>query len=220
MLITSEIRAVLFDLDDTLLITARIKWAHHKAVAAQYGIDLTDETLAHYWGMPFDQMIGHLYNHADTVENMRVANRALEDQFPKVIHDDTLEVLGWLTCHGIVAGVVTSTNTAFAEADLRRLRVPEDAFLFIQGAEATQCHKPDGKVFEPALVRLGELGIARSGVLYVGDALMDFEAATNAGLQFVGVATGFVTIEQFQAVGAQVIARLGELPTLLRPQVS
>ena len=44
-----EIRAVLFDLDDTLLKTARIKWAHHKAVAAQYGIELTDETLAQYW---------------------------------------------------------------------------------------------------------------------------------------------------------------------------
>jgi len=220
MLRTSGIRAVLFDLDDTLLITARIKWAHHKAVAAQYGIDLTNETLAKYWGMPFDQMIGYLYNHADTVENMRIANRALEDQFPKEIHDDTLEVLGWLTCHDIVAGVVTSTNTAFAEADLRRLHVPGDALLFIQGAEATQYHKPDGKVFEPALLRLGELGLVRRDVLYVGDALMDFEAASDAGLQFVGVTTGFVTIEQFQAVGAQAIARLGELPTLLRPDVS
>jgi len=207
----SEIRAVLFDLDDTLLKTARIKWAHHKAVAARYGIELTDETLARYWGMPFDRMIGYLYNHADTVDNMRAANRALEPQFPKDIHDDTLAVLGTLALHGIVAGVVTSTNTEFAVADLGRLQVPDDAFVLVQGAEATPHHKPDGRVFDPALARLAELGISRSEVLYVGDALMDREAAVHAGIQFVGVATGFVGIEQFHEVGAPAIPRLGEL---------
>jgi HAD superfamily hydrolase (TIGR01549 family) len=210
-----EIQAVLFDLDDTLLKTARIKWAHHRAVAAQYGIALTDESLARYWGMPFDQMIGHLYNHADTVDNMRAANRALESQFPKEIHDDTIEVVGRLALHGIVAGIVTSTNTAFAEADLRRLHVSEDAFLFVQGAEATAYHKPDGRVFDPALARLSELGIRGSEILYVGDAAMDHEAAVNAGIQFLGVATGFVSVEQFQERGAQAINRLGELPVYL-----
>lgn len=211
----AEIRAVLFDLDDTLLITARIKWAHHKAVAAQYGIVLTDETLAQYWGMPFDEMIGYLYSHADTVEHMRTANRALEPQFPKELHDDALAVLGNLALRGIVVGVVTSTNTEFAIADLRRLQVPDEAFLFVQGAEATFHHKPDGRVFDPALVRLAELGIRRAEVLYVGDALMDHEAAVHAGIRFLGVATGFVSTEQFQEAGAPVIARLGELPAYI-----
>jgi phosphoglycolate phosphatase-like HAD superfamily hydrolase len=210
-----KIRAVIFDLDDTLLKTARIKWVHHKAVAAQYGVELTDETLARYWGMPFDQMIGYLYNHADSVDNMRAANRALESQFPKEIHDNTIEVLDRLALHGIVAGVVTSTNTEFATTDLRRLQVPDEAFLFVQGAEVTPYHKPDGRVFDPALGRLAELGIGQSEVLYVGDALMDHEAAVSAGLQFMGVATGFVSIEQFQEVGAPAIARLDELPAYI-----
>jgi len=212
----SEIRAVLFDLDDTLLKTAQIKWAHHKAVAAQYDIDLTDETLARYWGMPFDQMIGYLYDHVDTVENMRAANRVLEPQFPKEIHDDTLTVLSMLALHGIVAGVVTSTNTEFAVADLQRLHVPDAAFLFVQGAEATSYHKPDGRVFDSALARLAGRGIRPSEVLYVGDALIDYQAAAHAGIQFVGVATGFVSIEQFQEAGASAIPHLGELPAFLR----
>ncbi|GCE30103.1 hypothetical protein KDA_55870 [Dictyobacter alpinus] len=64
-------KAVLFDLDDTLLKTATIKWAHHKAVAKQfYNIDLTDEVLAKHWGMPFEPMIAILYQRADTPENM------------------------------------------------------------------------------------------------------------------------------------------------------
>src|SRR5215467_2686506 len=114
----TEIRAVIFDLDDTLLKTAKIKWAHHKAVAALYGVELTDEVLSRYWGMPFDVMIGHLYNHADTVENMRAANRAMEAQFPKEIQEDVLEVLGKLALHRIVTGVVTSHTTEYALKDL------------------------------------------------------------------------------------------------------
>ena len=209
------IQAVIFDLDDTLLKTAEIKWAHHKAVAAHYGIELTDEVLARYWGMPFEVMIGHLYNHADTVKNMLAANRALEAQFPKAIQEDTLDVLGTLARHHIVTGVVTSLTTDYARKDLALARVPSDAFLFVQGADATAYHKPDGRVFDPALARLGASAIQRSQVLYVGDALMDHQAAIGASLQFVGVATGFVTVEQFKEAGAPAIGRLGELPAYL-----
>jgi phosphoglycolate phosphatase-like HAD superfamily hydrolase len=210
-----DIGAALFDLDDTLLKTAEVKWAHHRAVAAQYGITLTDETLARYWGMPFDQMIGYLYNHADTLENMRAANRALEARFPKAIHDDAIATLTRLALCGIVSGVVTSTTSEYAAADLARVHVPADTFLFVQGADITPYHKPDGRVFDPALARLAELGIQRSHVLYVGDAIMDHEAATSAGIEFLGVATGFVSIDQFQGRGAQAISRLGELPAYL-----
>lgn len=45
------IKAVIFDLDDTLLKTAVIKWKHHKAVADKfYGIELTDKTLGEHCG--------------------------------------------------------------------------------------------------------------------------------------------------------------------------
>lgn len=210
-----DIQAVIFDLDDTLLKTAQIKWAHHKAVAVHYGIELTDEVLARYWGMPFEVMIGHLYQHADTVENMLVTNRALEAQFPKAIQEDTLAVLSTLALHRIVTGVVTSLTTDYALKDLALARVPSEAFLFVQGADATAYHKPDGRVFELALSRLGELAIPRSKVLYVGDALMDYQAATSASIHFVGVATGLVTVDHFKEAGATTIGRLGELPAYL-----
>jgi hypothetical protein len=36
-------KAVVFDLDDTLLLTREVKWAHHRAVAKlSYGIDPND----------------------------------------------------------------------------------------------------------------------------------------------------------------------------------
>jgi phosphoglycolate phosphatase-like HAD superfamily hydrolase len=87
--------------------------------------------------------------------------------------------------------------------------------LFVQGADATAYHKPDGRVFDPALACLGALAIPRSQVLYVGDALMDHQAATSASIHFVGVATGLVTVEQFKEAGVPALGRLGELPAYL-----
>ncbi len=91
-------KAIIFDLDDTLLKTAVIKWRHHKAVAHQfYGIELTDEKLGEHWGKPFDTMIGILYDNADTVDNMRSANRSIEAEYPKEIQEDTNETLSMLS---------------------------------------------------------------------------------------------------------------------------
>jgi phosphoglycolate phosphatase-like HAD superfamily hydrolase len=146
---------------------------------------------------------------------MRMANRALEAQFPKAIQTDTLEVLGTLAHYRLVTGVVTSLTTEYARKDLELAGVPSESFLFVQGADMTAYHKPDGRVFDPALACLGELAIGRLRVLYVGDALMDHQAATSASLQFVGVATGFVTVEQFKEAGAPALGRLGELPAYL-----
>jgi phosphoglycolate phosphatase-like HAD superfamily hydrolase len=65
------------------------------------------------------------------------------------------------------------------------------------------------------MARLEALAIDRSEVLSVSDALIDHLTATSASKQFVGVATGLVTVEQFQEAGAPALMRLGELPAYL-----
>ncbi len=202
-------RAVIFDLDDTLLKTAEPKWRHHKAVAKRfYDIDLTDEMLAEHWGKPFDVMIGHLYNHADTVENMRNHNRSIEAEFPKAAQEHTLQAIEMLRAAGSLLGVVTSTNTLYAENDLERLGIGADAFLFIQGADKSRYHKPDRRVFDPALELLAREGIAKEQAVYVGDDLIDYRAADAAGIHFIGIPTGFTSAHQFREAGAEVVATL------------
>lgn len=205
-------KAVIFDLDDTLVQTAGVKWAHHKAVAKQfYDIDLTDEVLAEHWGKPFEQMMAILYQHADTPENMLKANLSLEHEFRKTLQPDTLPTIEALLARGIDVGVITSTLNSFAMNDLTRLGFPVDKFFAIHGADDVAAHKPDPKVFEKALGMLGKKGITHQQIVYVGDALMDYYAARDAGLGFVGVTTGFVTKEQFEAEGANVVPSLGQL---------
>ncbi|MFI2609397.1 HAD family hydrolase [Kitasatospora sp. NPDC018619] len=210
-------RAVLFDLDDTLVVTAEVKWAHHKAVARRfYGIDLTDEELRLHWGKPFDLMIRALYRDSDTVERMREANLSLEEEFLKRPLPGAVEVVHELWNRGLDVGVVTSTNRLSALRDVERIGVPTDRLALLQGADDSPHHKPDPRVFDAALATLGARGIAARDVWYVGDALIDHAAATGAGLRFVGVATGFCRREDFVRAGAEhVLDDVRRLPDLL-----
>lgn len=205
-------KAVLFDLDDTLLKTSAIKWAHHKAVAKQfYNIDLTDEILARHWGMPFEPMMAIFYQNSDTPENMLKANLSLDAQFPKELQEDALDLVQTLLARCVEVGVVTSILGHLAKKDLLRLGFPAEEFFILQGADDAPFHKPDPRVFDRALELLDEKEIRPGEALYAGDALMDFYAARGAGLGFLGVATGFVTQRQFEAEGAQAVRSLGEL---------
>lgn len=194
-------KAILFDLDDTLVKTASIKWAHHKAVAREfYNIELTNEVLGEHWGKPFNQMIGFLYQNADTVENMIAANRSIEDRFLKERLEGALETIHFLIESRIPVGVLTSTMREFCVRDLARNEFPVDDFFLIQGADCSPAHKPDPRVFDSAKSTLKEKGIT-DGIVYVGDALIDFYAARDAGLEFIGVTTGLTTKEKFKEAG-------------------
>lgn len=207
--------AVLFDLDDTLVITSSVKWAHHKAVAKQfYGIELTDEVIARHWGMPLEPMMAIFYQNSDTPENMMKANLSLEDQFQKQVLVGADEVVRDLLANGIEVGVITSTIHHLAERDLKRNNFPVDQFFLLQGSDDEPAHKPDPRVFDTALTLLATKGIKPEQTLYVGDALMDYYAARDAGMGFMGVTTGLVTQEQFEAEGASTVTALsGILPS-------
>jgi HAD superfamily hydrolase (TIGR01549 family) len=209
-------QAIIFDFDDTLVKSGPIKWAHHKAVAKEfYDLELTDATLKTHWGKPFDQMIGHLYQQADTVENMRAANYSLEHRYPKTLIPDAHTTLDRLHQAGLKLAVLSAMNRDIVFNELVRFDFPVNDFLFIQGAEDTPAHKPDPAVFAPALSALAKLKISPEHTLYVGDALSDFYAATGAGLHFLGVTTGFVTQAEFDAAGAKSAPNLTKLVELI-----
>lgn len=202
-------RAVIFDMDDTLLLTRDVKWAHHRHVArTSYGIELDDATLREHWGKPFDEMIGHYYRHSATPDEMRAANHASAADFPKQPVPGAVELVTRLLDEGTLVGVVTSTRTDMALADLARCGFPVDRLFLVQGADQSPVHKPDPAVFDNARTLLAELGVDE--ITYVGDALMDEQAATAAGLEFVGITTGLFGADDFPS-GTRVVATVEEL---------
>lgn len=198
-------KAVLFDIDDTILKTREPKWRQHAFVAKKYyGIDLNDSVLRENWGKPFDELADSLYQGAGTIEERRSNFTRHELEFPKEYEPHALEMIEALHAAGISSGLITAMFLEGAMIDLKNLHVPLDYFTVVYGSEATEYHKPDGRVFEPAVASLAAHGIS-DGIAYVGEALSDFEAAMDARLDFIGITQGLVSAEEFKAAGADVV---------------
>ncbi len=199
-------KAVIFDFDNTLFETRVTKWAQHKHIAKTfYDIDLTDEELLKHWGKPLKTLIGELYQHKDTPENMYQAVLDTRSQFPKKAYIGVLETLNKIKTQGVEIGILSATNGVFLIEDLVAANIPTEDFIVIQGADDTLVHKPDPEVFIPLIEKLKEEGIEKEDIVYVGDSIDDLESAHGAGIDFIAVTTGLYSAEDFLNKGAKVI---------------
>ncbi len=206
-----SIKVVLFDHDDTLVGTIGPKWQQHKYVAkTHYGIDLTDDEIKKHWGKPFMEMICLLYGTNDA-EQALAHNTASHENYPKELFTATIPTLKRIKNTGRLVGVITATIRFSFEHDLDLHKVPRGLLDYTQTADDTQYHKPDPRVFEPALAWLKNQNIKPKAVLYVGDGLHDMHAAVGAGFNFTGVETGLVDTTSFADANVRSIPHIGEL---------
>ncbi|MEO6602661.1 MAG: HAD hydrolase-like protein [Polyangiaceae bacterium] len=207
-----EMRAVLFDYDDTLVDTRRCKYAALKHLAQHhYGMALTDRRIDAHWGIAYRQLFFELFRDVDP-DLERVIHRyeELDSAFPITAFADTARVLDALLQRCLV-GIVTAAGRTLVESQLHQLQLPVARLSLLQTAEDTPYHKPDPRVFDPALARLRQLGVSLGRLTYVGDSLKDFMAARDAGLSFFGVLRGTSSREEFAAAGARTVGSLDEL---------
>jgi len=170
-----------------------------------YGIDLTEADLRQHWGKPYDELTAALYQGQGTAAERRANFTRHELEFPKQYEPYALESITALHEAGVTLGLMTAMYTEGAMIDLKHVNLPLAWFAFIQGSEATESHKPDAKVFAPALEILLDKGIEKGQIVYVGEALSDLQAAQNAGLDFIGVTQGMIDKPAFLAAGAHVV---------------
>lgn len=209
--IGKHIKAVLFDHDDTLVGTIETKWAENKHIAqTYYNKRLTDDEIRQHWGKPLTVMVGLLYG-TDDINQAMAYHAAAHEGFPKKIRDDTVATLRYLHKSGKTLGVITATHSFSLNHDFETLDIPRELFNYIQTEENTSFHKPDPRVFDPAVTWLRQQCIEPNEVAYVGDGLHDMQAALGAGFEFVGIATGLVTQNEFKANGAAAITKLKDL---------
>lgn len=210
-LITSIIKVVLFDHDDTLVGTREAKWAAHKYVAqTHYGKELTDDEILPHWGKPLSVLVGLLYG-TDDIKTALEREMATHADFPKILYEDTIATLKTLKKAGKKLGVITATTRRSFNFDLKTLKIPESLFDYIQTQDDTEYHKPNPEVFNPVITWLKQENIKPKEVVYVGDGLHDMQAALGAGFEFIGVSTGLVTQAEFKTKNAVAINKLSDL---------
>lgn len=205
-------------MDDTLIQTRLAKYAAHKHAAKKfYNLVLTDEDIDKHWGKPFEEMVAGIYGNIDKLENILNNYYTITSDFPIPPYPETHAVVAEL-CRRLPLGIVTAANRRLTHAALEEAGVDQGSFLYIQTADDTEVHKPDPRVFDPICRYFSDRGIVRNELLYIGDALTDFQAAGMAGIQFLAIAGHTTAKDVFRAAGGRAIDNLQEIHTYLMLQ--
>lgn len=210
----AQTRAVLFDLDGTLLDTiALILASFRHATTTVLGAPLPDAVLLRNVGVPLAAQMAEF--DPERAEELLAVYRAHNGE----IHDDmveaypgTGEALTIIGRSGMPMAVVTSKSRPLAERglDITGLR---DHFPVVVACEDTERHKPDPAPLELAA---DTLGVDLRYCVYVGDSPHDVAAARQGGAVAIGVTWGVTSeAEMIAARPDAVIDSIDELIVLL-----
>lgn len=176
------IKAVLFDLDGTLLDSIDGIVACFTQVLAEFvpGHSWTREQMIMKIGEPVPrQMLDFSGGRQDLVDPMVAAYRrlmgALLESFP--LYPGTGETLAALQNLGFRTGLVTSKSRGPVDVSLNRHSM-HGWFDVIVTADDTNRHKP---LPDPLLLAAGKIAVAPGEILYIGDSVHDIRCAHAAG---------------------------------------
>ena len=197
--LTTAARAILFDLDGTLIDTTDlILRCFSHSWRAVYGLEHERPALIATFGIPLREAMRRLLAQAHgnlgdqdeaLVERLLIEYRAFNVANHDVIarpFDGTRAVIEALRRRGYLIGVVTSKGRDLATRGLRLCALDEliDAAIFL---EDTAVHKPQP---EPILAALARLQVSPEEAAYVGDSCHDIVAGHRAGVQTVAALWG------------------------------
>lgn len=202
-------RAVLFDLDGTLIDSAAIILASMRhATLTVLGREIPDEQLLAGvgTGLRYEMQAFDPERVEDLVRTYREHNEPLHAELQPCA--GITEALDALRAQGRRLGIVTSKRRATVRLAFDTLPALEPYFDVVVGAEDTERHKPHP---EPILRALDLLGAQAEETAYVGDSPFDVQAAKAAGVAAIAVTWGgFHSRERLEREGPDAIAGTAE----------
>jgi len=186
--LVSNLKAVIFDFDDTLVATRQSRIPILRRLALEFGYKLRKDDIEVHWGRPFDEFVkaimpGVAYRDFFEEYSKRLFTR------PPVLQSGIKNFVTNLYKNGVCIYVLSSGSRKLVIQDLEA----KGMMQFISklwGHEDTNYCKPDPRTLNPVLQSLEEKGIQREYVVYIGDSLADLEISSKNGLIFIAVTTG------------------------------
>jgi HAD superfamily hydrolase (TIGR01549 family) len=207
---SNEIRAVIFDIDGTLVDSVDLHARSWKEIFAAYGKQIPFEEVRHQIGKGSDQLMPVFFSS----EEIRRFGKEMEEArgrlfrsrylplvrpFPK-----TRELFERLKNDGVRIALASSASREDLDEYMRLARIQDLVDEQITADDVSKS-KPHPDVFKMALEALGRPDPAN--VTVVGDTPYDVQAARKAGLDTVGVLCGGFSEDELQGAGAVAIYR-------------
>jgi len=186
----SQARAVLWDMDGTLVDSEEFHWISWREALANQGVAITREQFLSSFGQRNDSVIPGWLGAATAPERIQTIGNAKEEVYRQLIRERGITALPgvsywlrWLHEQGWLQAIASSAPRPNVEVVLHALSA-SNAFETIVSADDVQRGKPDPEVYLTAAQRLG---VSPARCIVVEDAAAGIAGASNAGMRSVGV---------------------------------
>ena len=201
----SELKAVIFDVDGTLIDSNDLHIEAWREAFAHYGISLTYEEVHAQIGKGGDQLIPafcskeEVDKFGEELDKLR-AGIFTRDYLPQVRPFPRVrELFERLRADGMQIALATSSSENELETYLKILGV-DDLVTDATSADDAEHSKPCPDIFEAALGRLEN--VYANEAIVVGDTPYDAIAAAKAGMKTIAVLSGGFTEDRLREAGA------------------
>ncbi len=216
-----KIKAVIFDLDGTIIDSYVMGHRLHNATAKLMGIEIsTKKQWDENWGKEWSDLIKGIWPSVSVDEFKKTF---LESKDFKTLKLPTVpyahRTLHFLKNSSYFLGLITSRERESTIRTCKNIGVKLNFFNFVQCLEDFPVIKPNPKVFESLIAECKKRNIEKEEIIYVGDVFGDYYASRDAGLQFAAVLTGGKKPEEFIKAGLNksfIVDSIKDIPLLLQ----
>jgi beta-phosphoglucomutase len=186
----SVVRAVLWDMDGTLIDSEELHWVSWRDTMAKEGRKITREQFLFSFGQRNDSVIPRWLGVAATPERINSISQAKDELFRQLVRKNGISPLpgvkNWvhrLHERGWLQAIASSAPRSNIEVVLEALAAAH-CFQGIVSAEDVRRGKPDPEVYLTAACRVGA---TPHSCVVVEDAAAGVEGAHRAGMRSIGV---------------------------------